>query len=481
MLSDGEMSYLYDGFGRLEQVTKADGSFQKNHYNAEGLRAEMEENGQLVKFLYNEDREAAAEEESDGNVIRYIRGLGLISSDSEKAKTYYHYVSDEQGSITHVINGEEKESGELPQEDVQSRVLNHYEYDAFGNTIRCEEQVENRFRYQGEQYDPITQQYYLRARYYNPVIGRFIQEDTYYGDGLNLYTYCRNNPILNHDPTGHGTKENSPYSRKEQQYIDAGADPDTARLAAECYPDAKSKQDLYNKYKKQGYSAQDAKKLANREIIHGEEATKKYIKDNNVKKSGPDYTATSPRDNVNTDWRTQERLNAQNNNRKTISSVNDLTETQKDAIVRYTGDDYKNINNSLRGLETATAKNQTTIDIMKSALKNASLPQNMTLYRGTSTEALGNLKNLSPEQLVGKQFVEAGFMSTSANKQVANGTFSGNMQITIKAQKGAKALNISSISQYEGEAEILFNAGQKMVITDAKNVNGILHITVIVK
>lgn len=77
MLSDGEMSYLYDGFGRLEQVTKADGSFQKNHYNAEGLRAEMEENGQLVKFLYNENREAVAEEESDGNVIRYIRRLGL--------------------------------------------------------------------------------------------------------------------------------------------------------------------------------------------------------------------------------------------------------------------------------------------------------------------------------------------------------------------------------------------------------------------
>ena len=212
-----------------------------------------------------------------------------------------------------MINGEEKESGELPQEDVQSRVLNHYEYDAFGNTIRCEEQVHNRFRYTGEQYDPLTGQYYLRARYYNPVIARFTQEDTYYGDGLNLYTYCQNNPVLYHDPTGHGTKENSPYSRKEQQYIDAGADPDTARLAAQCYPDAKSKQDLYNKYKKQGYSAQDAKKLANREISHGEEATKKYIKDNNVKKSGPDYTATSPRDNVNTDWRTQERLNAQRN------------------------------------------------------------------------------------------------------------------------------------------------------------------------
>ena len=273
----------------------------------------MEENGRLVQFLYNEDREVVAEKDCSGNIIRYIRGLGLISSDSENAKTYYHYVSDEQGSVSHIIRDEDKESGVSAQGREQDRILNQYEYDAFGNTISCKEQVENRFRYMGEQYDPLTGQYYLRARYYNPVIARFTQEDTYYGDGLNLYTYCQNNPILNHDPTGHGTKENSPYSRKEQQYIDAGADPDTARLAAQCYPDAKSKQDLYNKYKKQGYSAQDAKKLANREIIHGEEATKKYIKDNNVKKSGPDYTATSPRDNVNTDWRTQERLNAQRN------------------------------------------------------------------------------------------------------------------------------------------------------------------------
>ena len=380
MLSDGEMSYLYDGFGRLEQVTKADGSFQKNHYDAEGLRAEMEENGQLVKFLYNENREAAAEEESDGNVIRYIRGLGLISSDSEKAKTYYHYVSDEQGSITHVINGEDKESGELPQEDVQPQVLNHYEYDAFGNTVSCEEQVHNRFRYTGEQYDPLTGQYYLRARYYNPVIARFTQEDTYYGDGLNLYTYCQNNPVLYHDPTGHGTKENSPYSRKEQQYIDAGADPDTARLAAQCYPDAKSKQDLYNKYKKQGYSAQDAKKLANREIIHGEEATKKYIKDNNVKKSGPGYTATSPRDNVNTDWRTQERLNAQRN---AGAGKGNESGNKSGSSSRYdrTGYQSKGRSNNLFGRDRSTRRT-TNLTEWRRSISQQDIHNEMRLFLG---------------------------------------------------------------------------------------------------
>ena len=226
MLSDGRNRYAYDDFGRLASTVTAEGGIQKNCYDAEGLRAEMEENGRLVQFLYNEDREVVAEKDYSDNIIRYIRGLGLISSDSENAKTYYHYVSDEQGSVSHIIRGEDKESGVSEQGREQDRILNQYEYDAFGNTISCKEQVENRFRYQGEQYDPITRQYYLRARYYNPVIGRFIQEDTYYGDGLNLYEYCRNNTITYKDPTGHNI--------------------------------CATQRDLYHKYKEEGMSPQEA-------------------------------------------------------------------------------------------------------------------------------------------------------------------------------------------------------------------------------
>ncbi|WP_319001372.1 RHS repeat-associated core domain-containing protein [Clostridium estertheticum] len=64
--------------------------------------------------------------------------------------------------------------------------------------------------YTGQQFDGITQQYYLRARFYNPVIGRFTQEDVYRGDGLNLYAYCGNNPVGYCDPSGYNKRVCSP-------------------------------------------------------------------------------------------------------------------------------------------------------------------------------------------------------------------------------------------------------------------------------
>ena len=50
--------------------------------------------------------------------------------------------------------------------------------------------------------------YYLKSRYYDPTVGRFIsQDDVDYADyesinGLNLYAYCNNNPVNYTDPTG---------------------------------------------------------------------------------------------------------------------------------------------------------------------------------------------------------------------------------------------------------------------------------------
>ena len=85
----------------MTEVGTQKGEVQVNRYDAEGLRHGMEENGRLLQFLYK-GKKVVAEEEKVG-IVRYICGLGLVSSDSEEARTYYHYASDELGSITHIV------------------------------------------------------------------------------------------------------------------------------------------------------------------------------------------------------------------------------------------------------------------------------------------------------------------------------------------------------------------------------------------
>jgi len=102
----------------------------------------------------------------------------------------YYYLNNAHGDVEAMI-------------DPSGVVANRYRYDAFGNILEAKERVHNRFKYAGEQYDEVTGQYYLRARFYNPVVGRFTQEDVYRGDGLNLYAYVGSNPVNYVDPSGY--------------------------------------------------------------------------------------------------------------------------------------------------------------------------------------------------------------------------------------------------------------------------------------
>ena len=181
--------FSYNSRHQQTRVETETGSVQENRYDAEGLRFELLENGRRTSFVYH-DGELLQEEGREEQEISYHLGAGIEAF--RRGQELYYYHRDEQLSTALVT-------------DEHRNVQNSYQYDAFGIPLETTEKLNNRIRYTGQQYDELTEQYYLRARYYNPVAGRFMQEDVYQGDGLNLYAYCGNNPVVYYDPSGYAS------------------------------------------------------------------------------------------------------------------------------------------------------------------------------------------------------------------------------------------------------------------------------------
>lgn len=188
-------SYTYDNFNRPVEVVLPNESYQMNHYDAMGLRVGLTENGIRHEFIFSGSSVVAEVNSNTGGITRYVRGKELLATEDPRGILSY-YLHNEHGDVINLVNA----NGEIQ---------NAYKYDAFGNTTDYAAKVNNRFLYSGEQFDKVTGQYYLRARYYDPELGRFTQEDPYRGDGLNLYTYVHNNPIRYVDPTGNYADDGS--------------------------------------------------------------------------------------------------------------------------------------------------------------------------------------------------------------------------------------------------------------------------------
>ena len=197
-LGDNQLNdNVVNHYNALNQLTE---TLTKNYkvsftYDAEGLRTGKTVNGE--KTIYVWDGDQVVMELSKGGAVqkRYIRGNDLVYADKGENTEKTYYVTDMHGNVVQLLD----ESG---------NVTKTYEYDSFGNEVKPEKKDENPYRYCGEYYDKETEEVYLRARYYQPSVGRFITRDTYTGESneplsLHLYTYCENDGVNAWDPSGH--------------------------------------------------------------------------------------------------------------------------------------------------------------------------------------------------------------------------------------------------------------------------------------
>lgn len=183
----------YDGFNQLKNVITAN-TIAEYAYDPDGLRIEKSVNGVKVKHIWD-GSQLALEVDNDGVVVaKYIRGINLIAAeDGAGSRKYYMY--NGHGDVIQLT-------------DTSGNVIKNYDYDAFGNELNIDNMDTNPFRYCGEYFDKETGTIYLRARYYDPATSRMLSEDSYWGKdtdplSLNLYIYCKDNPIMYIDPTGH--------------------------------------------------------------------------------------------------------------------------------------------------------------------------------------------------------------------------------------------------------------------------------------
>ena len=213
LMSVGEESFEYDAIGNPEQykgiaVTWTKGRQMTGYgemtfsYDGRGMRrSKRKGNGTAIEYTYD----------SEGRLIKESNGLEYIYDESGTAGvihngTPYLYRKNAQGDIIGLIDN----TGRVVVNYVYDGWGNHRIYGAEGEEITDAAHIGslNPIRYRGYYYDTETKLYFLKTRYYDPELCRFVTiDDTAYLDpnainGLNLYAYCLNNPVMFIDPNG---------------------------------------------------------------------------------------------------------------------------------------------------------------------------------------------------------------------------------------------------------------------------------------
>ena len=190
-----DIAYGYNYENRLVSVDD-NASLILYQYDVDGIKTRKTVDGTVTKYLIDKNRDyAQVLEEIDGTgtlVVNYVYGDDLISQNRSGTDSYYHY--DGIGSTRALT-------------DDLGAETDTYNYEAFGTLLNKTGNTDNNYLFTGEQYDPNLGFYYLRARWMNPEIGRFVTTDLWEGvqnDPVTMhkYLYANANPVKYVDPSG---------------------------------------------------------------------------------------------------------------------------------------------------------------------------------------------------------------------------------------------------------------------------------------
>lgn len=176
--------------------TTLGGQTQTYSYDGQGKRLSASDGSQTTRFIWDVTSrvpELVREENGAGGLVRrYVYGADLVSMTDPSGSFFYH--NDALGSVRNLT-------------DSAGQVSHSYDYEPFGTEPSPPAgSPVNPMRFTGEYLDETTGLYHLRARQYDPSLGRFLSFDplspaltTPY---ISAYAYVNNGPITWVDPTG---------------------------------------------------------------------------------------------------------------------------------------------------------------------------------------------------------------------------------------------------------------------------------------
>jgi len=135
-------------------------------YDGSGHRVKATNNGAITNYLWDEKSSygdvVMETDASNAIVADYMRAnQGTLLAQNRNTTSYYLY--DGQGNVRALT-------------DTNANLTDHYAYDAFGNQNSASGTTANSYLYRSEQFDSATGLYDLRARYLDPIAGRFLRE-----------------------------------------------------------------------------------------------------------------------------------------------------------------------------------------------------------------------------------------------------------------------------------------------------------------
>jgi RHS repeat-associated protein len=185
-------TYTYSEENRLIQAVTPEGTWAYE-YDALGNRTATVHNGVRTEYLVDPLGlgDVVGEYDGTGNLIaNYTHGIGLVGRFDGNSTAYYD--GDLLGSTAGITGAD-------------GDYINRYAYRPYGENLLTVEGVSNPFEYVGQWgvMDEGNGLDYMRARFYSPSNGRFMNPDPIgQAGGTNIYAYTDNSPIEFLDPLG---------------------------------------------------------------------------------------------------------------------------------------------------------------------------------------------------------------------------------------------------------------------------------------